>query len=83
MERVAHQDEVFGLGGPGGFGAFVGVDDGRAALGGETDGLLEVFGADLRLDKGRVGGKAESFTPARSQARWMRSGSSSMETLWK
>ena len=40
------------------FGAFVGVDHRGAALGGEADGLLEVFGADLRLGQGRVGGQA-------------------------
>src|ERR1039458_3271186 len=57
-QRVAHQDKVLGLGAPARLGAFVGVDHRRAALGGETDRLLEVFGADLRLDQRRVGGEA-------------------------
>ncbi len=38
--------------------AFVGVDHGGAALGGEANGLLEVFGADLRLAQRGVRGEA-------------------------
>src|ERR1035441_2014217 len=50
-QRVAHEDEVLSLGAPAWLGAFVSVDHRRAALGGEANRLLEVFGADFRLDQ--------------------------------
>ena len=58
LEHVAHQHVVLLLGGPVGLGALVGVDDRRAAFGGEADRLLEVLGADLRLAQRGVGGEA-------------------------
>jgi hypothetical protein len=39
-------------------GAFVGVHDRRAGLGGEADGLFEILDADLGLGERRVSGEA-------------------------
>ena len=57
LQGIAHEHMVLLLGGPGGLGAFVGVDDRRAAFGGKADGLLEIFNADLGLDKRACGPK--------------------------
>lgn len=61
LERIAHEDVVFCLGGPGGFGAFVRIDNWGATFGGEADSLFEVFDADFRFAEWGVGGESGEF----------------------
>src|SRR5438552_3807150 len=46
-QGVAHQNKILLLARPFWFRTFIGIDHRRSALGGETDRLLEILGADL------------------------------------
>jgi hypothetical protein len=61
LERVAHEHEILVLGRPRLLGAFIGVDDGRAAFGREPRRLFEIFGADLRAAQRRVRRQTRAF----------------------
>ena len=69
VERVAHQHVIVLDRRPGLLGALVGVDHRCAALGGETDRLFQVLGADVGPAEHGMAGKrrqlnARSFTRA-------------------
>ncbi len=61
LEGIAHKHVVFSLGGPGGFGAFVGIDDRGATFCGEANSLFQVFEADFRFAEGGMGGESGEF----------------------
>ena len=48
LQRIFHQDEILFFGCPLGLDAFIGIDNGHANLGGDSDGELYILAVDFR-----------------------------------
>jgi hypothetical protein len=83
FERVGHQGEVHLFAGPGGFGAFVGVDDGAPAWAAQRIAIFRYSTLISGLHSGVWEERPDSLMLCWAQRSRTHSGSSNMETEWK